>query len=207
MKKRVQPKRARRALQVQLQLFDAGADEGAGRVILDALDEFLKDKPAWRDGFDFLVSNNIASRDALVVTWMSLSKKQRGPFKTREEFAQNVMGVCRAVTYQWESRAQYKLFGKAVTFDEMAEVLRLKRMLDGIGDVDETLHRGAMKVMPSPGWVRLYYQRAGVLEDVEHVKLANEGGQPLEIKRADELSDDELATIAGRGGRGAAEAA
>jgi hypothetical protein len=30
---------------------------------------------------------------------------------------------------------------------------------------------------------------------------------PIEFKHADEMSDDELATIAGRGGRGAAQAA
>ena len=156
--------------------------------------------PAWREGYDFLIASQPGIRyyDALLAVWLSVSKKDRGKLKTQQEFA-DFVGVSRAVTYQWMSR-------RPEILEWARELVELRFSSTRVADVDERTYQKASGTKSSPAWVKLFYQRAGIL--MEEMGLHHMGADdgPVEIKRTSEMSDEQLATvIAGGSGPGATQ--
>jgi hypothetical protein len=158
--------------------------------------------PAWRDNFLFLRANGISVTDALLIAWMALDRKSRkmARLETREHLA-DFLGVSRPVTYQWEERHRYN--EKSMRY--WADVLRVRAVAERLGDVDGNLYRLSVRAETNANMIALYYKRAGILVDESKLHLVGAQDGPVEIKRADELSDDELAAIAAGSGDGTAE--
>lgn len=156
----------------------------------------LRRKPAWRAGYEYLMTTKPGARyyDVLLAVWLSCTKSDRGDLATQERFA-DFIGVSRAVTYQWlDRRPEIKEWAR--------ELVELRFDASTIGEVDTRLIQKAKSTDSTPQWVRLFYQRAQVLkEELDLHHMGAEDG-PIEIRRADELSDDELAAIAARSGAG-----
>jgi hypothetical protein len=152
------------------------ASQDDSHVIMDALDAWLKDKPLWRDGYDFLLANGVSPQDALLTVWVSLARKERGVLKTRQEFAER-MGVSRPVTYQWEDRHTYAMSGGKLTIRDLAEVLRVRRMNELVGDVDQRLYLNAKRADANSALIALFYKRSQVMKDdlTLHVMGQDEG--------------------------------
>ena len=106
-----------------------------------------------------------------VCAWMSVSKDDRAPLDTWTALA-DWLGFARQTLYAWRSR--YKL-------DEWAEQLRMVRMRgDRLGQVDERTYKEAVSEEGSVAARRLYYERAGVLDN--HVTVEDR-------RKQDRLSD------------------
>jgi len=104
------------------------------------------------------------------------------------------------VTYQWQDRRPEILVWAR-------ELVEHRFDNSKIAAVDGRVIQKATARKTTVQWVRLFYERAGLLRTSFNLHHTGAEDGPIEFKRADELSDDELATIAGRGGRGVAEAA
>ena len=160
-----------------------------------------KARPAWREGYDYLLATKpgIQYYDALLAVWLSVGKDDRGTLKTRDDFARFI-GVSRAVTYQWQER-------RPEILDWAREIVELRFDNSKIAAVDQRVITKATSTRTTVPWVRLFYERAGLLKAAFNLHHMGADDGPVEFKRADELSDDELAAIAGRGRPGATEAA
>lgn len=159
--------------------------------------------PAWRDNFLFLQANGIKGKDAMLVTWMALdrSSRKKAGLETREALA-DFLGVSRPVTYQWEERHTFGDESQQHDMRYWADVLRIRHMAQRLGDVDENLYHCAKGRDTTAQMIHLYYKRAGVHIDESKLHLVGEGDGPVEIRRAEDLSDDELASIAAGSGAG-----
>jgi hypothetical protein len=169
---------------------------------LDSLPDKLK--APWIEGYLYLRSVCKASpHDAMLAVWLSVASYDRGNLKSRDDFSAFI-GVSRAVTYQWERRRPQ--------IREWVEELQFMRLHGAhLAEVDERTYLAAIGKEGSASDRKLYYERAGVLKTEGKLKLVggdkDDGDAPIEFRRAEELPDDELATIAAGGRPGAAEAA
>ena len=103
---------------------------------------WMRSKTGWRPGPCFTAA------------WLSLHKDDRGSLRTFEALAE-WLGVARGTVYGW--RVNYKL-------DEWSEILRLQQLRgDRLGEVDRVTYNEAIDAESSVDARRLYYQRAGVL--------------------------------------------
>jgi len=127
------------------------------RVSLEALERWLASDapPAWLDGYLFLRAKGVRYRDAMLATWLSLGKDDRGEVHSREDFA-HVMGVSRATTYAWEGRRP-----QIRRWAELLQVMRLRG--SRLAEVDEATFLAAKGGTAADR--KLYYQRAGVWEE------------------------------------------
>lgn len=126
----------------------------------------------WLEGYLFLRAQGVRHRDAMLATWLSLATDDRGDIPTREAFAE-LMGVSRAATYTWESRRP-----EIRVWAEKLQVLRLRG--SRLAEVDERTYEAAAGADGSAADRKLYYQRAGVWEDVERLRLVGAEDGPVE---------------------------
>lgn len=133
-------------------------------------------RPAWREGYDFLMATQPGIRyyDALLAVWLSVSKRDRGKLKTQEDFA-DFIGVSRPVTYQWIKR-------RPEILKWAQKMVELRFSATRLADVDERLYQKAAGLKSTPAWVKLYYQRAGVLKDEGRLTISGDEDEPLGIK-------------------------
>ena len=154
-------------------LFGDQVIEDRERVTLAQLERWLREEasPDWLDGYLWLRGRGVRYRDAMLATWLSLRKDDRGELGTREDFAR-LMGVSRAATYAWE--------GKRPEIRQWAELLQVIRMRGArLAEVDERTYLAAVAACKSTAADRkLYYQRAGVWEEELGVAL-REGEESL----------------------------
>jgi hypothetical protein len=143
-------------------------------------------KPAWRDGYDFLMATKpgISYYDALLAVWLSVTKHDRGTLKTQQDFA-DFVGVSRAVTYQWINRRPQIL-------EWAQELVELRFSATRVADVDERVYQKAASVKSTPAWVRIFYQRAGKLKEELDLHHSGEEGGPVEYA---DVTGDELERI------------
>lgn len=103
---------------------------------------YLRSRTGWRPGPCF------------VGAWLSLHRDDRGTLHTFGELSE-WLGVARQTAYKW--RADYRL-------DEWAEMLRLQQLRgEALGEVDRMTLAKALDPEAPTDARRLYYQRAGVL--------------------------------------------
>lgn len=154
--------------------------------LLAEIEEWLKENaPApWLEGYLFLRGQGVRYRDAMLATWLSLSRDDRGGVPTRNDFA-NVMGVVRATTYQWESRRP-----EIRQWAELLQVLRLRG--SRLAQVDERTYEAAAAEGGSAADRKLYYQRAGVWEEEQRLHLVGAEEGPMEYV---DVGDEELEAI------------
>ncbi len=131
-------------------------------------------RAAWREGYDYLIATKpgIAYYDALLAVWLSVGKDDRGELKTRDDFARFI-GVSRAVTYQWQER-------RPEIVEWAREIVELRFDSSKIATVDQRVIAKATSRRTTVAWVRLFFERAGLLKssfDVHH-KGAEDG--PIE---------------------------
>jgi transcriptional regulator with XRE-family HTH domain len=158
-------------------LEDIDIAQGRRGVLVDALEEWLETEAprvlgveaaaSWTEGYWILRRRGVPHRDAMLAVWLSLSKDDRGVIGTREELA-NVMGVSRATTYDWEA--------KRPEIRRWAEFLQVLRMRGNrLAEVDEKTYDVAVSEDSSAADRKLFYQRAGVWEDKEVLKVIETG--------------------------------
>jgi hypothetical protein len=162
-----------------------------------ALELYLDEHPAWAEGMDYLISLGVQPDDAMLAVWYSLAKKDRG---TREQLAQR-LGISRQVTYQWEERHTYPLGGAVLTIRDLGRMVRMQRVGQWVPDIERRLLLNATRADANAALIALAlrYSGATITDDVV-LHLQGKGDGPVDIRRADELSDDELAAIAARSG-------
>jgi DNA-binding XRE family transcriptional regulator len=188
----------RRTRNAQPALFQWELGNEHGKALVVALEMFLDEHPAWSEGMDFLATINVQPDDAMLAVWYSLPKKDRG---TREELARR-LGVSRAVTYQWEDRHTYPVRDAVLTIEDLGRVLRLKRVGTWVPDIERRLYLNATRADANAAIIALALKYAGALDDDLTLHVQGKGDSPITIKRADEMTDDELAALAQRGGQG-----
>lgn len=153
-------------------------------------------RPAWREGYDFLMATKpgVQYYDALLAVWLSVGKDDRGKLRTRDEFA-GFIGVSRAVTYQWQARRP-----------EIAawaqELVELRFGGTRLADVDERVYEKAKGRNSTPGWARLFYERGGVLRQVLGLHHMGPDDGPVQIEDVKDELERRLCSIAA--GEGAA---
>jgi len=127
------------------------------RVSLEALERWMREEapPAWFDGYLFLRAKGVKGHDALLATWLSLGKDDRGEINSRENFAR-LVGRSRATTYLWEGRRP-----QIRRWAELLQVMRLRG--SRLAEVDEATFMAAVRGGAADR--KLYYQRAGVWEE------------------------------------------
>ena len=148
-----------------------------------------KSRPAWREGYDFLMATKAGIRyyDALLAVWLSVGKDDRGALETRDDFARFI-GVSRAVTYQWQDRRPEILVWAR-------EIVEHRFDNSKIAAVDGRVIQKATARSTTVPWVRLFYERAGLLksEGKLHLVGGDKGDEPLGIQ----VIGDYRAAIAG----------
>jgi len=111
----------------------------------------------WVDGYLQLRQQGVAYRDAVLATWLSLRRDDRGGIKTRDDLA-NLLGVSRVTTYQWEARRP--------EIREYVERLHIARLRgERMAEVDEATYQAAVAADSSAADRKLFYQRAGVWDE------------------------------------------
>ncbi len=130
-----------------------------------------KARAAWREGYDYLIATKpgVKYYDALLAVWLSVGKDDRGSLKTRDDFARFI-GVSRAVTYQWQER-------RPEIVEWAREIVELRFDNSKIAAVDGRVIAKATSRRTTVSWVRLFYERAGLLKasfDLHH-KGADDG--------------------------------
>ncbi len=191
----------RRSSRLQPALFEWKDGNEHGKALVVALEMYLDEHPAWGEAMDFLATMGVQPDDAMLAVWYSLPKKDRG---TREELARR-LGVSRAVTYQWEERHRYTIKDAVLTIEDLGRLVRLRRVGTWVPDIERRLYLNATRADANASIIALALKYAGALGDDITLHLQGKGENPITIRRADEMSDDELAAIAGRGVPGAAE--
>lgn len=97
--------------------------------------------------------------------WLSVSKDDRGQLKTHEDVG-TFLGVSRKTLYSW--RSKHKL-------DGWAEQLRILRMRgDRLAEVDAQVYATAISPEGKSTDRRLFYERAGVLNDANLEEQRNQ---------------------------------
>jgi hypothetical protein len=193
--KRPKPRR-RPATKLQSPLFEYAEGNERGKALVVALELYLDEHPAWAEGIDYLTSLGVQPDDAMLAVWYSLAKKDRG---TREQLAQR-LGISRQVTYQWEERHTYPLGGAVLTIRDLGRMVRMQRVGQWVPDIERRLLLNATRADANAALIALALKYAGVITDEVTLHLQGKGDGPMEIRRAAELSDDELAAIAARSG-------
>jgi len=186
-------------------LFEYAEGNERGKALVVALEMYLDEHPAWAEGIDYLISLGVQPDDAMLAVWYSLAKKDRG---TREQLAQR-LGISRQVTYQWEERHTYPI-GKAVlTIRDLGRMVRMQRVGQWVPDIERRLLLNATQADANAALIALALRYSGAtITDEVVLHLQGKGDGPVDIRRrADELSDDELAAIAARSGPRTVESA
>lgn len=201
--KRPQPRR-KRSTKLQAPLFEFAEGNERGKALVVALELYLDEHPAWAEGMDYLVSLGVQPDDAMLAVWYSLAKKDRG---TREQLAQR-LGISRQVTYQWEERHTYPIGQAVLTIRDLGRMVRMQRVGQWVPDIERRLLLNATRADANAAIIALAlrYSGATITDDVV-LHLQGKGDGPMDIRRVDELSDDELAAIAARSGSGTVEPA
>jgi len=152
----------------------------------EQVERWLGQRPAWREGYDFLMATKAGIRyyDALLATWLSVGKDDRGTLQTRDDFARFI-GVSRAVTYQWQER-------RPEILDWARELVELRFDSSKIAAVDGRVIQKATARKTTTQWVRLFYERAGLLKTSFNLHHTGAEGGPIEYV---EVSDGELDAI------------
>jgi DNA-binding transcriptional regulator YiaG len=194
--KRPKPRR-RPATKLQAPLFEYAEGNERGKALVVALELYLDEHPAWAEGMDYLISLGVQPDDAMLAVWYSLAKKDRG---TREQLAQR-LGISRQVTYQWEERHTYPLGEAVLTIRDLGRMVRMQRVGQWVPDIERRLLLNATRADANAALIALALKYAGEITDEVTLHLQGKDDGPVEIiRRADELSDDELAAIAARSG-------
>jgi hypothetical protein len=125
-----------------------------------------KAKPIWLAEYEYLRTQGLRHYEAVLSVWLSLSKDDRGNVQTRDDLAR-VLGVARATTYEWEA--------KHPQIREQAEALQVRRLRGSrLADVDERTYQAAIAVAGTAKDRQLYYQRAGVWEEAQRVRVVGD---------------------------------
>jgi len=139
------------------------------RVTLAQIEAWLRAEapsPAWLDGYLWLRGRGVRYRDAMLATWLSLRRDDRGDVATRSDFAR-LMGVQRSTTYCWE--------GRRPEIRQWAELLQVMRMRGArLAEVDERSYSSAAGDKSTAADRKLYYQRAGVWEEDLGLRLVED---------------------------------
>jgi len=191
----------RRPSRIQPALFEWKDGNEHGKALVVALEMYLDEHPAWGEAMDFLATMGVQPDDAMLAVWYSLPKKDRG---TREELARR-LGISRAVTYQWEERHRYTIKNAVLTIEDLGRLVRLRRVGTWVPDLERRLYLNATRADANAPIIALALKYAGALTDDMTLHLQGKGENPITLKRADEMNDDELATLAVRGRTGTAE--
>jgi len=149
-------------MEQQTDLFGDVVVDERERVTLTQVEAWLREEasPRWLDGYLWLRGRGVRYRDAMLATWLSLAKDDRGSIATRDDFAR-VMGVARATTYDWEGRRP-----EIRQWAELLQVMRMRGMR--LAEVDERTYEAAAGKegrSTTAADRKLYYQRAGVWEE------------------------------------------
>lgn len=123
--------------------------------------------------------------------WLALPKRERNP-KTMALLA-NLLKVDEATLYRWR-----KLPGFA---NEVRDLIK-DNLKDDLADIYASLRKEAKA--GSFQHIKLSLELVG--DYVERKELTGKDGGPIEYKDITDLSDEELAYIASRGGQGTSEA-
>lgn len=151
---------------------EAGIEPGEVKKTQQQVERWLgKARPAWREGYDYVMATKpgVQYYDALLAVWLSVGKDDRGTLKTRDDFARFI-GVSRAVTYQWQER-------RPEILEWAREIVELRFDNSKIAAVDGRVIQKATARRTTVSWVRLFYERAGLLKasfDLHH-KGAEDG--------------------------------
>lgn len=129
---------------------------------------------AWRDGYLMLRANGVRPNDAMLAVWLSCAIDDRGDLRSRDDFAR-FMGVCRAVTYQWEARRP-----EIRRWSELLQVMRMRGAR--LAQVDVATFEAAVGEKGTAADRKLYYQRAGVWEDESRVHLVGDEDGPVDVR-------------------------
>ena len=132
-----------------------------------------KARPAWREGYDYLLATKpgIQYYDALLAVWLSVGKDDRGTLKTRDDFARFI-GVSRAVTYQWQER-------RPEILDWAKKLVELRFDNSKIATVDGRVIQKATARGTTVQWVRLFYERSGLLKTSFNLHHMGGDGSPI----------------------------
>ena len=146
----------------------------------------IRSRPAWREGYDYLMATKAGIRyyDALLAVWLSVSKDDRGTLETRDDFARFI-GVSRAVTYQWQDRRPEILVWAR-------ELVEHRFDNSKIAAVDGRVIQKATARSTTVPWVRLFYERAGLLK--ASFNLHHMGAEDGPVEYVD-VTDGELDAI------------
>jgi len=171
--------------QAELKLFEGVAPVGE-RVLLVELVQWMREEaaPAWLDGYLFLKARGVRYRDAMLAVWLSLRTDDRGEVRTRGDFAR-LMGVARATTYGWEGRRP-----EIRQWAELLQVMRMRGMR--LAEVDERTYWAAVDEEGSATDRKLYYQRAGVWEDMQRLRVVGDGDGPVQYV---DVTNEEIEAI------------
>jgi len=165
------------------------------RKTLTELDEWLKSAPVeWRDRLRYFVACGVPKDKAFIPAWWSLPKDARkaGNLGTLSALA-DWLGVSRETLDKWENQE----YGEPpISLRDMGRQARIRRMDEFGPDVDMALIQQLEGGEASAGHYKLYYDIVSITRDEHTLHLVGAGDGPIEVKRADELSDDELAAIA-----------
>lgn len=175
------------------------------RKTIKELEEWLESAPIeWRDRLRYFCALGVPKDKAFVPAWWSLGKEARraGKLSTLSSLA-NWLGVSRETLDNWEKQ---KYGDPPTSLREMGREARIRRMDEFGPDVDAALVEQLEGGAASAAHFKLYYDIIGLTTPGEGtLHLVGAGRGPVAIKRAEELSDDELAAIAAGGGARAPE--
>ena len=168
----------------QLELFEPV--EPGERLTLETWESWLDEhspSPLWYEGYWLLRARGVRFRYAALAVWLSLRSDDRGEIQTRSDFA-NLMGVGRRTTYDWEKRQPVR------KWEEMLRLLRLRG--SRLAEVDEQTYQAAISEKGGSSDRRLYYQRAGVLDELHTLQLVGADKGPVEYV---DVTEGELEAI------------
>jgi len=134
-----------------------------------------KARPAWRKPYEYLLAKypGIRYYDALLAVWLSRSRDDQGELTSQEKFA-DFIGVARPTTYTWIKRRPEILAWKK-------ELIELRFDDSVIGQVDAVVTRKATSRRTTVQWVRLFYERAGLLKTSFNLHHTGGDGNPIQF--------------------------
>jgi DNA-binding XRE family transcriptional regulator len=169
------------------------------RKTLTEIDEWLRSAPAeWRDRLRYFIACGVPKDKAFIPAWWSLPKDARkaGHLGTLSDLA-NWLGVSRETLDKWENQ---KYGDPPATLRDLGKFARIRRMSELGPDVDMALIAQLESGDASAGHFKLYYDITSITQNESILHMVGVGDGPIQIRRADELSDDELAAIAAGSG-------
>lgn len=134
----------------------------------------------WQEGYHFLRARGLRWRDALIATWYSLRRDDRGELPTVQALA-DFLGISRQRLHEIRVRKNLDEWTGLLTFIRMGG--------HRLAEVDERTFDAAISAEGSASDRRLYYERARVLRQEIGVGLAAD--DPLAALLKDLRKEDE----------------